>query len=149
MTTRKETKGFQLKYTPVEGGYLVKEKVWLFLGIFPPENVRHDYTILHTDGWLEIEPPQFWNGADVVIDRNTNRRGSLGHDVSINLVQFKKIPATLSNKVKIDTSYFRWCIEDGMSGLVALINLAAIFANKWHRKFKTGLKALRQKAAFW
>jgi hypothetical protein len=91
----------------------------------PDKKIVTDYATLDIDGILHIFRSYAWDGpSGPTIDRSSNMRGSLPHDVLYQMIRENYLP--LSCREEADNLLKKCWIEDGMYEWLATVEVAAV-----------------------
>lgn len=97
--------------------------------IRPDKDIFGKYVSLLTCGILIIEEYCPWNGANVVLDRKTNMRASLIHDVLVGMIQTGILDKKF--KTEVDEEYYDTCRQDGMWLVPAITEFWGVQFHPW------------------
>ena len=98
--------------------YQLIETETFLTNIFPEQDIINPFISLSKDGTLTGRPGYAWDGpSGPTIDRKTNMRASLGHDMLCQLLRERKISIDYLRR----TNHYMgvWCKEDGMMNWLA------------------------------
>ncbi len=93
--------------------YQLDEDFEIQTDIYPEKDIATDYATLSRSGVLHIFKGYAWDGpSGPTVDRSSNMRGSLPHDVLYQMIRQGHLP--LSVREKADHLLLKCWIEDGM-----------------------------------
>ena len=81
-----------MKYTAEHYKYQLMEVFRVKTSLYPNQDIRDKFTVLHPDGWLNIQSGYAWDGASgPTFDTKSSMRAGLVHDALYQLMREGKL----------------------------------------------------------